>query len=297
MIGAIIQARTSSTRLPGKVLLELPYGSGITVLQQVIRRLKQSKKIETIVVATTEDRADDAIVDIASREGVSSFRGSKENVLERYYLAAKTFGLDTVVRITSDCPCVDPELVDHAVEEHFERMADYTSVKGFPRGLDAEVFGFNSLVRAYQGAERAYETEHVTPFIYNHPDMFRFHTITASNDLAALGIRVTLDTEEDYSVLCTVYDYLYNTNPYFDMGTVITLFKQKPWLQIINNKILQKKDYCSLQDELKEAAILLELQDMRRASDYMRRSIFDWSLIDQGSQEAQESRGAKEPKR
>ena len=107
MIGAIIQARTSSTRLPGKVLLELPYGSGITVLQQVIRRLKQSKKIDTIVVATTEDKADDAIVDIASRESVSSFRGSKENVLERYYLAAKSFGLETIVRITSDCPCID----------------------------------------------------------------------------------------------------------------------------------------------------------------------------------------------
>ncbi len=106
MIGAVIQARTSSTRLPNKVLLELPYRSGITVLQHVIRRVKQSQKIEVIVVATTEDNADDSIVNIALREGVLCFRGSKENVLERYYLAAKKHKLDSVVRITSDCPCI-----------------------------------------------------------------------------------------------------------------------------------------------------------------------------------------------
>jgi spore coat polysaccharide biosynthesis protein SpsF len=297
MIGAIIQARTSSTRLPGKVLLELPYGSGITVLQQVIRRLKKSKKIETIVVATTEDKADDAIVDIALHEGVSSFRGSKENVLERYYLAAKTFKLDTIVRITSDCPCIDSELVDSVLEEHYKIKADYTSIKGFPRGLDAEVFGFKSLVRTYQGYKRVYEAEHVTPFMYNHPEMFHIYTIVASNDPFLQNVRITLDTEEDYAVLCAVYDYLYDTDPYFTMNAMIKLFKHKPWLHIINNKIIQKKDYHSIHDELREAVRLLDLQDMRRASDYMRRLMADWNYPDIARKETHDSRDCKDQKR
>ena len=177
MIGAIIQARTSSTRLPGKVLLELPYGSGITVLQQVIRRLKQSKKIDTIVVATTEDRADDAIVDIASREGVLSFRGSKDNVLERYYQAAKAFGLETIVRITSDCPCIDASVVDTTIDQYFTANADYSSISAartFPHGLDHEVFSFAALETTYKNATEDYEKEHVTPYIYrSNPGAFK----------------------------------------------------------------------------------------------------------------------------
>jgi spore coat polysaccharide biosynthesis protein SpsF len=294
MIGAIIQARTSSTRLPGKVLLELPYGSRITVLQQVIRRLKQSKKIDTIVVATTEDRADDAIVDIASREGVLLFRGSKDNVLERYYLAARTFELDTIIRVTSDCPCIDPTIVDLVIREHIRDRADYSSTEGYPRGLDVEIFNFDVLLQTYEKAQNDYEKEHVTPYLYRNSKIFSINRIAAHKKARIPAIRLTLDTEEDYTVLCAVYDYLYGTNPYFDAGAVINLFRQKPWLKSINSKILQKKHFCSLQDELKEALRLLELQEMRRASDYMRRSIIDWSLVAPASQEAPELTDAKE---
>ena len=140
-IGAIVQARTSSTRLPEKVLLELPYGSGITVLQQVIRRLKASEKINQIIIATTTDDADDKIISIAKKENVQFFRGSKENVLERYYLAAKENDLDVIVRITSDCPCIDTPIVDSIINEHVNSKSDYTSntlIRTYPDGLDAK---------------------------------------------------------------------------------------------------------------------------------------------------------------
>ena len=125
--GIIIQARTSATRLPAKVLKDLPYGSGISVLAQCIRRCKQAKKADQVIVATTVDPADEAIVKIAKKEKVKYFKGSLQNVLERYYLAAKENKLDRVVRITSDCPCIDPKIIDHAIAVHEKEKADYAS--------------------------------------------------------------------------------------------------------------------------------------------------------------------------
>ena len=274
MIGAIIQARTSSTRLPGKVLLELPYGSGITVLQQVIRRLKQSKKIDTIVVATTEDKADDAIVDIASRESVSSFRGSKENVLERYYLAAKSFGLETIVRITSDCPCIDASIVDSLINQHLDANADYTSnslTRSYPHGVDTEVLSFATLATAYEGATQDFEKEHVCPFIYkSNPHRFKILSVIAPEELQSQDIRITLDTQEDYALLCAIFDYLYNTKNIFDCYDVVSLFNQKQWLSLINKKIVQKKVFDSMEDEMREAVRILELQDLKRAGNALR---------------------------
>lgn len=282
MIGAIIQARTSSTRLPGKVLLELPYGSGITVLQQVIRRLKQSKKIETIVVATTEDKTDDALVDIASREGVSSFRGSKENVLERYYLAARTFGLDTVVRITSDCPCVDASIVDSLIARHIDAGADYTSnalARTYPHGLDAEVISFTALTEAYKQATQDFEKEHVTPFIYKtHPGKFKILSATAPEVLKHPDIRITLDTKEDYVLLCNLYDYLYQPNIFFNIHDIMKIFYEKPWIKLINKDVAQKKIFDNLDDEIKEAVYLLNLWDLKRASSYVNEKMLDPGL-------------------
>ena len=144
-IGAILQARTSSTRLPGKVLKELPLGSGITALGQMIRRLKKSQKIDEIIVATTEEKSDDAIVQVAEKENVKYFRGSLTDVLGRYYLAAKENRLDIVVRITGDCPCIDPQIVDLVIERHLGEKGDMTSnvvKRSYPDGLDVEVLSF-----------------------------------------------------------------------------------------------------------------------------------------------------------
>ncbi|OPY66112.1 MAG: 3-deoxy-manno-octulosonate cytidylyltransferase [Syntrophorhabdus sp. PtaU1.Bin050] len=269
--GAIIQARTSSTRLPQKVLKELPYGSGITVLQQVIRRARRSTRIDKVIVATTTDPDDDKIVTIAQKEGVPCFRGSKENVLERYFLAAREHRLDTIVRITSDCPCIDASIIDSIISQHFDSGADYSSnslVRTFPHGVDTEVLSFAALEAAHKGGTRDYEREHVCPFIYkSHPEKFKILSVVAPQELHRPDIRVTLDTEEDYALLCAVYDCLYTQNTDFDAEELVDLFKNKPWLELINRKVLQKRFLSSVEAEIDEALKLIELQDLKKAKE------------------------------
>lgn len=272
-IGAIVQARTSSTRLHGKVLKELPYCSGITVLQQVIRRLKKSNKIGEIIIATTTDEEDRAIVKVADAEAVKWFRGSKEDVLSRYYLAAKENRIDVIVRITSDCPCIDPDIINIVIDKHVETNADYTSnrlLRTFPHGLDTEVLSFNALAKAHYEAKNDFEREHVCPYIYmTKPDMFRVVGVEASSELYAPDIRITLDTEEDYALLCAIFDYLYTENEIFRAKEIISLFNEKPWLKLINQKIVQKKIFETFEGELKEAVRILDLQDMKRVRNFL----------------------------
>jgi spore coat polysaccharide biosynthesis protein SpsF len=271
--GVIVQARTSSTRLPEKVLLELPYGGGIKVLNQVIRRLKKASELNSIIIATTTDTEDSRIVAVAEQEKVLSFRGSKENVLERYYLAAKENRLDHVVRVTSDCPCIDPELIDHCVRQHLKENADYTSTSladKYPHGLDVEVMKFTALEKAYQEAKENFEKEHVTIFIYrSHPELFKIHALHAPEEYWDPSIRITLDTKEDYALLCAVYDYLYVKNEYFGIKEIFALFRSKPWLKNINNNIVQKKVFDTREEELEEAMKILDLQDLKRAKQYL----------------------------
>ena len=168
-IGAIIQARTSSTRLPQKVLKPLPFNSKTNVLQQVIRRVSKSELIDEIIIATTIHDEDEKIVEVAKKENIKFYKGSLENVLERYYNAALENSLDVVVRITSDCPCADANIIDEIIKKHIDSDADYTSntlTRGFPRGIDAEVINFSVLEKAYENATDKFEKEHVTPFIY-----------------------------------------------------------------------------------------------------------------------------------
>ncbi|UCD55373.1 MAG: glycosyltransferase family protein [Candidatus Omnitrophota bacterium] len=243
-IGAIVQARYSSTRLPGKILKELPSGSGITVLDQVIRRLKRSKKINEIIVSTSLEKSADRILAVAKREGVGYFRGSKENVLSRYYLSAKRNNLDLIVRICSDCPCIDPGVIDSVIEKHIKKNADYTSntlERTYPRGLDTEVFNFDILEKTYKNAKKKYEKEHVTPYICENPTLFKISPVTAPKKLYGPDIRITLDTNEDYALLCAVYSFLYTRNKYFTASDIIRLFKKKPWLKLINKNVIQKK--------------------------------------------------------
>jgi len=272
-IGAIIQARTSSTRLPEKVLKELPYASGITCLEQVIRRLKKSKKLNDIIVATTKEKEDNEIINIVKKENVKYFRGSKENVLSRYYFAAKGNNIDIIVRITGDCPCIDTAIADSTIDDHINKMVDYTTnclIRTYPHGLDVEVFNFNALEKAYKSATKDYEKEHVTPYINRNSKIFKINEIKAPEELYVPDIRVTLDTEEDYALLCAVFDYLYPQNKYFNAYDIVNLFKEKPWLKLINKKIMQKKIFNTLEEELEEALKILNLQDLNKARDFIR---------------------------
>jgi spore coat polysaccharide biosynthesis protein SpsF len=271
--GIIIQARTSSVRLPGKILKKLPYNSKISALEQVIRRAISSKKADNVIIATTDRGEDDIVVKIAENANVSYYRGDRDNVLERYYFAAKKYDIDLIVRITSDCPCIDPVIIDNLIDFHIDSGSDYTTnvlKRTFPHGMDAEAITEKVLEKAYIGATEHFEREHVTPYIYrSHPEDFRISIIEASGDLYRPDIRITLDTEEDYALLCAVFDYLYSKNNLFTVDDIVELFNQKPWLLMINKKIRQKQIFDTLDEELAEAIKILNLQDLRRAVDLL----------------------------
>ena len=270
-IGAIIQARTSSSRLPRKVLKPLPFDSDVCVLQQVIRRVSNSKLIDEVIIATSINEEDQEIVDVAKKENKNFYCGSLDNVLERYYNAASQNDLDIVVRITSDCPCIDTNIIDKIIQNHIDLGADYTSnslKESFPRGIDVEVINFDVLKRTYLEASQTYEKEHVTPFIYkSHPDEFNINIYVSDEDNS--DIRITLDTPQDYSLLCCVYDNLYEKDNFFTLNDILDLFSKKPWIKSINEDIIQKKVCSTLSEELEEAIHLCDVQDLDKAKEFI----------------------------
>ena len=271
--GIIIQARTGSTRLPRKILKYLPYDSEITVLQQVIKRCKRVRGA-TVIVATTTCIEDDIVEKIAEAERVNVFRGSEEDVLSRYYEAAVLKKLDRVIRITADCPCIDPEVIENLIEEQNNTKADYVSnvlERTYPHGLDAEIFTFDALEKANKMATNKSEREHVTLFMYKNKDIFNIVNVKAPVSYLRPDIRITLDTEEDYTLLNVLYDHLFNIDKMFSIKDIIKLFNEKPYLMSINNNIVQKTVHDDLKSEIEEAIRVLDLQELNRASDILRK--------------------------
>jgi len=238
---AIIQARMGSTRLPGKVMKDL---KGKPVLWHVIERVKQAENIDQIIIATTTHKRDKIIFEKAKKWGVKAYQGSEEDVLARYYEAANKYDVDTVVRITSDCPLIDPHVIDEIVE--YYNKNDYTLVtnagsdlnnRTYPRGLDTEVFSFKVLEKAYKKGEEKYQREHVTPYIYeNHEDIFYYKN---NKDLS--NYRLTLDTKEDFELTKALYDKLYNGKHNFYLNEIIEVLNENKELLKINQKIKQKE--------------------------------------------------------
>ena len=243
--GAIVQARMASTRLPGKVLMPLPWGSGISMLRLVVARLQRCTMLDAVIVATTTKVADNVIVkDITG--ACKYFRGPEDDVLGRYHGAAKAFGLDVVVRITSDCPFIDPSIIDAAIKKHAGSGFHYTSnvtFRTFPRGMDVEVFDVAALRDAHANAKEPYQREHVTPYIQEH---FRTQNITAyemysKNRYTRPDLRLTVDTLPDYTLACIVSDEMRtSTWNRFTYQDIVALFEKKPWLKDVNADVVQK---------------------------------------------------------
>ena len=238
--GIIIQARMGSERLPNKVLMDL---SGKPVLKHIVDRVKQSKKVDKIIIATTDKPKDNPVVDFCIREKVDHYRGSEDNVLERYFHAAKEFGIGTIIRVTGDCPLIDPQIIDKMIENYFQVKPDILTNAGliesertFPRGLDAEVFSFEKLFEAHQNAEKKYHKEHVTPYLYENSKkvIYYKHFVNLSH------IRITLDTIKDYELIKIVYDNLYKDKHDFYLEQIEELFRQNPQLSKVNSEIKQK---------------------------------------------------------
>jgi spore coat polysaccharide biosynthesis protein SpsF len=234
---AIIQARMGSSRLPGKVLKDI---AGKTMLARVVGRVRLSEALDEVVVASTTEAEDMAIVRESERLGVPAFRGSRDDVLDRYYQAAKAYKAEAVVRITSDCPLSDPDIVDATVAAFRNTGVDYASntvERTFPLGLDVEAVSLRSLRAAWEGAKKSYERSHVTPYIWQHPDRFRLYQLKAEADHS--GHRWTVDTEADLAFVRGVYARLGDPSG-FRWRDVLELVSQDPSLEDLNRHISQK---------------------------------------------------------
>ena len=248
---AIIQARMGATRLPGKTLVDI---AGKPLLAHVIERTKASRTADEIVVATTTDPEDRAILQMATQYGLRAYAGSADDVLDRFYQAAKQAAADIIVRITADDPFKDPEVLDKIVEYLLDHPGlDYVSntiEPTYPEGLDIEVFSFSALERAWREARLASEREHVTPYIWKHPDRFKIANVRHDTDLSRL--RWTLDYEEDLHFVREVYARLYNGG-IFLMKDILALLQAKPHLTKINQGIKRNVGYiASLQKDAEQ---------------------------------------------
>ena len=240
-IVAIVQARMGSTRLPGKVMKTI---LDKHVILWDIDRVLPSKLIDEIVVAIPFGKQDDVIADTIEEYNnkILISRGSEDNVLDRYYNAAVQTNADVVVRITSDCPLIDPVVVDHVIEQFLNNDCDYCSnslQRTYPRGLDTEVFSFDALSKAWNESKKNYEREHVTPYIIENPDKFKL--LNVSNNIDLSHLRWTLDTKEDFEFIDAVYQRIYPEKQMFFMDDVLDLLDHEPGLIDINKHIEQKK--------------------------------------------------------
>ncbi|MBN8553981.1 MAG: glycosyltransferase family protein [Deltaproteobacteria bacterium] len=230
-----------STRLPGKILKPILQK---TLLEYEIERLKRVKSATQIIIATTTDKKDDAVEALCKKIDIEVFRGSESDVLSRYFEAAKKFKASVVVRITADCPLIEPEIVDQAIRIFLESPSSASYVSNtihrtFPRGLDVEVFSFEALKNAHEKATDQADREHVTPFIKRHTDLPHLKNILHSEDFS--HYRWTVDTPEDFELIKRVLEALYPQDPHFTLKDVLRLLEIHPDWPQINAHIEQKK--------------------------------------------------------
>jgi spore coat polysaccharide biosynthesis protein SpsF (cytidylyltransferase family) len=242
MILAILQARTASTRLPGKVLKLI---LGKPMLQLEIERILRSRRIDRLVVATSTDKEDDEIEALCKDLQISCFRGSLDDVLDRFYKAALQYKPENVVRLTGDCPLIDPkvidEVVDFLIKGGFDYAANCMKPSTFPDGLDVEVFKFSALETARQEAVLPSHREHVTPFICQNPEQFQIDCYKNNVDLSHL--RWTVDEQEDFDLVSRIYESLYPENPEFTTNDILSLLNRNPLLLQINSHIKCNEGY------------------------------------------------------
>lgn len=236
---AIVQARMSSSRLPGKVLKKIV---GKSLLELQLERVKRSKLITKIVVATSVDSSDDVIESLCKSLSIDCTRGSMGDVLDRFYVTAKLYNANSIVRITGDCPIIDPGIIDTTINCFHQSSVDYASNVNpptFPDGLDVEVMKFKLIYEAWEKASLLSEREHVTRYFYNNADKYSFRNIENDTDLSHL--RWTVDEWEDFKLIEYVYNKLYLTNPEFNFNDVLQLFDNSPDKSNINNMFVRNE--------------------------------------------------------
>ena len=240
----------TSARLPGKVMKEV---LGQPLLSYLIERVRCCKGIKDIILATTVNPEDDSIAMFGSNKGVSVFRGSENNVLERFHEAATMFDVRHIMRVTADCPLIDPDILYMLIEYYFAENLDYASncfYLTLPDGLDAEIFTFETLDYAYKHAALPSEIEHVTPYIRSHQEIFKIGNWTYHENLSQL--RWTVDEPADFEFVKQVIEALYPVNRNFRMNHILKLLNQRPDLAKINNHITRNEGLLKSLEEDKK---------------------------------------------
>ena len=238
---AIIQARMGSTRLPGKIMKEV---NGKPLLLYQLERVKKSKLIDKIVIATTTTKKDDLIINFCEQYNVDCYRGSEEDVLARYYEASQQFGGEVIVRLTSDCPIIDPSIIDKTIKYYIDNLPYYDYVSNtiertYPRGMDVEVFSIKALRKAFLESKLKADREHGTAYMYSKA--YKLNIGSVSNNLDLSKHRWTVDTIEDFKLIETILHNLNIENRMFKMEDVINLLDNNPdWFKL-NAHIEQKK--------------------------------------------------------
>lgn len=242
MTGIIIQARMGSERLRGKILKKL---GPLTMIEHVVERASRAKLIDAVVVATTMNDAEQSLIDLLLEKGIKYYRGSENDVLKRYIDAAEFFGIDTVVRVTSDCPLIDPDMIDYVIEQFSKVGAEYSENcrinRTCPRGLDTEVVRLETLKRIYGKDLKPFEKEHVTVHIYENQEEFKILPVSPMNkEINRPDLRLTVDTTEDFELMESIYGKLYRDGNIVDIYEAIKLLDSDKELRAINSKIAQK---------------------------------------------------------
>lgn len=250
----VIQARVSSTRLPGKAMLPL---CGEPLLIRMVERVASAKNVGKVIVATTTHVEDNAIVDVCEQHQIEVYRGSKFDLLDRHYQAASKYKATEVVKIPSDCPLIDPAIIDNVIDYYFSNEGKYDYVSNlhpatYPDGNDVEIMSFSALEKAWENAIAPMELEHTTPFIWERPNHFRIGNVRWETGLDySMSHRWTIDYPEDYEFIKQVYEKLYPMNPHFSIQDILNLLDENPSLMEINSKWAGVNWYRNHLDELK----------------------------------------------
>jgi len=253
-IVTIIQARMGSTRLPGKVLLSL---ADKPLILRMYERVTFSKYAGEIVLAITEDESDNQLFKLCQQNKINVFRGHSLDLLDRHYKAAKEYNSEVVIKIPSDCPLIDPEIIDKVILYYINNKEKYDFVSNlhpptYPDGNDVEIMGFKTLQNTWINAKKDFEREHTTPYIWENPDKFRIGNVVWESGLDySMTHRFTLDYKEDYEFIKSVYDELYENNNRFGLKDILVLLEKKPEIKKINQMYAGVNWYSNHLNELK----------------------------------------------
>jgi spore coat polysaccharide biosynthesis protein SpsF len=239
---ATIEARMSSSRLPGKVLLT---ALGMPMLQHLIMRLRAVQSLDGIIIATTTNSKDNILEEFANKIGVYCFRGSEDDVMSRVIGAGTFLNADVIVEITGDCPIIDPQIVEQTIRMFYANSADYVGnshIRSYPDGMDTQVFSLETLKKSASMTNDMLDREHVTLHIRNNPNIFSHLHLVAPPELNWSGLGLTLDEPNDYELIKLIIEYFGNKNSLFTCLDVIKLLREKPdWVEI-NRKVIRKGD-------------------------------------------------------